>query len=289
MVRVGVSQNAIRRAAAREAVGKHLNVQFTDVTVPAAEGTFGSRNEGVQDSLSGVKEVGNGSPSLIFVYSDEMKPQAKGSKSAGEPTAQAKDSALAWEELFQREGDYTVFIPGRFFNIVKMNATGVPAAKNKYLGSEKAPVVILTHKDGKVEEVFEGKAKIKGVVVAKGMVDILQKDGYITTIGQFAELSGLMVELEKIELAVVIAKEDEGKRRGKVAETQAKTAKRAAKSDKEVKPSKTADAAEKALEASDAALNEKLKGKQEILKKEFALLQELNLPADKMPKEPVGP
>ena len=57
-------------------------------------------------------------PALIFVFSDEQKPRPKGSdRGEDKPTKQARDSEAAWVDLFQTEGDYSVFVAGRFFEV----------------------------------------------------------------------------------------------------------------------------------------------------------------------------
>jgi hypothetical protein len=297
VIQVGPNLAAIRRASARRAVGAHLNVQWTDAAAAPADGTYGGRNEGIQAGINSLAAIKNGSPSLIFVFSDETKPQPppKGKnpkKSDPEPTQQARDCDAAWAELFQKESDFNVFIPGRFFNVVKLNATDVKESQNKYICSEKAPIVVLTRKSGEIEEILEGRTKIKATAVAKIMSDILRKDGYVTGSAQFAELNSLMVDLEKTELALLMEKEDMDKVKRRLAEAQGKAAKAAAKAEKkgkEAKPSDSVESAQKSVEEFEQKIKDKLKEKQDVLQKEYALLKDLGLPSAKMPPAPANP
>ena len=128
-IRRSASQAPARYDKARRAVGSHLNVNFTLESVRSVDPKLRNRDDVIQAVLDRMGTVKNGSPSLVFVFSDEMKPRARGKHPPPpKPTMQARDSAAAWEELFQKEGDYSVFIPGRFFNIVRVDATNVTAA-----------------------------------------------------------------------------------------------------------------------------------------------------------------
>jgi len=148
-----------------------------------------------------MKGYSTGFPALIFVLSEELQPK-KGKANAVQASRQFRDSAIAWAELFQTEGDYSVFIPGRFFNIYRADATAVKASQNKCLCTEKAPVVILADKTGKVVDVMEGKGLIKRSKVVTEMTEVLRKDGYIQNGNSFTRLQELMSSLEKVEVAV---------------------------------------------------------------------------------------
>lgn len=279
---MGTSESEVRRANARRAVGSHLNVQWSDLQAIEAEKAYGSQKEAFQDFLDQSKGVATGSPNLVFVFSDEEEaPPSKARYAKPEPTRQAKDSAAAWAELFQTEGDYSVFIPGRFFNVYRVDATKMPESKNKYLCSSKAPMVILTGKDGKIVDVFEGRAAIKRNKIVDEMASILTKDGYIKSASSFAKLHQLMVSLEKIELETVQAKDRASDAAGKFAK--AKSSKAAQKKGDLLASGK---AAKENLDRAEDGVKDVQKQKTAILKEEYALLKDLGLPAAKMPPEP---
>jgi len=287
-VRKGVSQTAIRAASAREAVGKHINVQWTDVQASALSGTFATRAEALQSCLNDVSVIKNGSPSLVFVFTDRTKHSSKpgdkaGSDSAPKSTPQVKASADAWAELFQQDGDYVTLILGRFFNVVKMDATQVEESQNKYISTEKAPMVILTRKSGLIDSVYDGRAKIKSGIIAKAMSDVLKKDGTVTGSGSVAGLNALMVQLEKVELALIYANENEGKIKSKNSHKE-RTSSRA-KAGKESGSSQPETAAQKSIDGAEALVAAKTKEKNDILGKEYAMLKVLGLPDSKLPNE----
>ena len=206
MIRKGASEAEIRRAEARRAVGSHLNVKWIDAQVPDDDKTLASQKEAVQDSISRMKEFSKGVPGLVFIFSDEEMPAPKKAKNyVPQPTRQAKDCAIAWAELFQTEGDYSVFIPGRFFNVYRADATVVTPRRNKYLCSEKSPIVVLTDKDGKVIDIMEGRAAVKRSKVVTEMTEVLRKDGYIQSGNSFGRLQELMVSLENVMRVPLIA------------------------------------------------------------------------------------
>lgn len=289
---VGVSESALMRADARRAVGSHLNVQWVDASVPELDADVRSKAEAYQQFCRSIPEVMKGeSPSLIFVFSDEMKPKAKSSKSREEqPTAQAKASAAAWIELFQTEGDYSVFIPGRFFNIFRVDATTVTDAGNKYLCSEKAPRVILTRRSGDVVTFFEGRAKIKRRGIVSAMSTILRSDNIVENMRPFGRLHNLMKALEQAEFDLIKAGKKMTELRDKLATAEERDAKTARRTKKSRGPSNSTIQAKKAVEKFEVTTLYKTDvSKYVILKEEYALLKEIGLPEEKMPTEPVEP
>ncbi len=271
-------------------MGAHLNVQWSDSTVPALDGNVTSRQQAYQqlaDSISIVKA--DVSPSLIFIVSDEMKPK-KSKKAQAQPTIQQKNSERAWIELFQTAGDYSVFIPGRFYNIVKVDATTVRADQNKYLCSSKAPIVLLTGKNGEVVSTFESQAKIKRIGVVRGMTAILRKEGTIASTRPFDQLNLLMRALKQSEFSILKLNKKLAELDQKLKASEGKDLARAKKSGKPRVTSRSTLSAESVIDKFEATLLHAAAMKRYgVLKTEYALLQELKLPEKKMPPEPVAP
>lgn len=231
-----------------------------------------------------MKGFASGSPSLVFVFSDEAEqPPAKARYAKPEPTRQAKDSEAAWAELFQTEGDYSVFIPGRFFNVYRVDATKVTDSFNKHLCSAKAPMVILTSKDGKIVDIIDGRAAIKRNRIVDEMSGILTKDGYIKSASTFPKLQQLMLSLERLEVEAIQAKERADEAADKFAK--AKSSKAAVKKGDLLASGK---AAKENLDRAEDGIRNVEKQKNAILKEEYALLKDLGLPAGKLPPEPKG-
>lgn len=268
-------------------------------------GTFATRNEALQSCLKDVSVLKNKSPSLVFVFTDRIKRSSKpvadkarpdsASKArfstsrpmqASEPSQQARASADAWEELFLQDGDYVTLILGRFFNVVKIDATQVDEAQNKYISSDKAPMVILTRKNGDIDSVYDGKARIKGAIIAKAMSDVLRKDGIVTGIGSVPELNALMNQLEKVELALIYANENAGKVKSRNTQKEKTISK--SKPANESASSPPESATRKAIEGAEAIVTAKTREKNDILGKEYAMLKELGLPESKLPKDPLS-
>jgi len=277
----GASPSAVRRANARRAVGSHLNVKWTDASVPEDHQVYPSEKAALQASLDQMTNVTDGVPSLIFVFSDEMRPWSPTSRiTTPKPTQQAQDSAAAWTELFQTEGDYSVFIPGRFFNVFRVDATQTKDTFNKLLCSPKAPVVILTDKAGKITDILQGRVRIKRPRVVECMTAILRKDGYIQTASSFAQLHELMLQLEKAEIALLLTGEKLGDAAKKLAKAQTSNL-----ASQGVLPT-SGETAKKLIEKLEGEKQQEENAKREILKKEHVLLAELGLPASKMPPDP---
>jgi hypothetical protein len=281
-VRSGASVTELRKADARRAVGSHLNVKWADQAVPALQETYPSERAGLDASFGEMTNFSVGLPSLVFVYSDEMRPAPSRDKHyIPKPTQQAVDSAAAWADLFQTEGDYSVFIPGRFFNVIRVDATDVGSAYNKYLFSQKAPMVILTDKEGKIADIFQGKAAIKRAKVVESMAVILRKDGYIQSGALFAKLGLLMNQLEKAEYDVLSTRVQLEEAAAKLAKAQASKA-----AIKKGALTSSGETARRLADKCEADLERQQKVKYEILKQEYALLRDLGLPDAKMPSEP---
>jgi hypothetical protein len=272
-------------------VGAHLNVQWSDSTVPALGGNVTSRQQAYQqlaDSISIVKA--DVSPSLIFIISDEMKPKKKSKNAQAQPTIQQKNSERAWIELFQTAGDYSVFIPGRFYNIVKVDATTVKADKNKYLCSSKAPIVLLTKLNGEVVSTFESQAKIKRIGVVRGMTDILRKEGTIASTSPFDQLNLMMRALKQSEFSILKLNKKLAELDKKLKESEGKDLARAKKSGKPIVTSRSTLSAESAIDKFEATiLHAAAMKRYGVFKTEYALLQTLKLPENKLPPEPVEP
>lgn len=269
-------------------MGAHLNVNWVDAKVPGSEA--GSRAEAYQQLADAVLDSKKGtSPSLIFVISDETR--RKSSRDAEEvPTQQRKDSGAAWIELFQTEGDYSVFMPGRFFDIVRVDATQVTEADNPHIHSAVAPIVILTQTDGTVDKVLEGRQKIKRNSVISAMCAVLKKDGVVSNLQPFGKLHDLIKSLERSEITLLQADEKLQELQAKLRAAGTKDAQTAQRTKKPLKRSTTTSLAEAAVEKfKKTTIVTALIGKFKILKEEFALLKEIGLPAEKMPKEPVHP
>lgn len=303
MLRTGPNPSAIRRANARRAVGEHLNVQWTDATVTPSDTPRASRKEAIDAALQTLSYPGkpampvagsapsstaaapaseNATPSLIFVYTTVST----------KPKSQAQDCEAAWEELFHKESDFSVFIPGRFFNVLRVNVTQIKeSANNKHLCSEKAPLVILTRANGEIEEVLEGKVQIKSSAVTTTMCDILRKDGFLKKSSSIPELNGLMVALQKAEEAMILGKEDLGKVKARLAETRGKAARKVNLGGKSNKDTGSASvvSAQKSVDSFEKKLKDAQTEKFDILSKEYAMLQELGLPPSKMPPKPASP
>lgn len=259
-------------------------MQWTDLQAPEATKNYGSQREAIQDLLGQMKGFASGSPSLVFVFSDETEPPpARARYAKPEPTRQARDSEAAWAELFQTEGDYSIFIPGRFFNVYRLDATKVTDSLNKYLCSAKAPMVVITSKDGKIADIIEGRAAIKRSRIVDEMSSILTKDAYIKSAASFARLHQLMVNLEKLELEVVQAKDRADEAADKFAK--AKSARAAVKKGELLASGK---AAKENLDRAEDGVKDVQKQKAAVLREEYALLKDLGLPPAKMPPEPKG-
>ena len=294
----------VRHANARRAVGAHLNVQWIDATVKSSQMTYSSRNEAVQAALEtlsySIKPAANiktsdsastgytptpenAAPTLIFFYS-----------TAQQPKQHARESELAWEELFRKESDFSVFIPGRFFTVLRVDVTSIrKSANNRYICSENAPTVVLTHANGDVAEVLEGTPSIKSLAIARTMCNILTADGFLKKPSAIPDLNGLMVALQKAEEALLVDKEDLEKLKTKLADVRGRAAKKVtiiAKSDADkANESAPVEAAKKAVENSEKKLKDKQTDRYNILTKEYAMLQDLGLPTSKMPPEPESP
>jgi hypothetical protein len=235
-------------------------------------------------------------PALIFVISDEQKPARKrrpgsrSKRSEPEPTKQAEESEDAWVELFQTEGEYAVFIPGRFFNVLRVEATKVDEDFNKYICSEQAPLVILAHKGGDIDSTFQRAVKIKRNAVVRAMCNLMRKDGIVRTLRPFSRLHDLMRQLERIELALLKADEDLKELQRDLSERRAKDASLARKLKKPVKTSRSTLLAEQRLERYKKTKLLPIRiQKYKILSEEYTLLQEIGVPPAKMPKQPVNP
>jgi hypothetical protein len=284
------------RDSARKAVGAHLNVQWIDATIPELPEGIRSRADAYHHLATSIPEVKKGEwPALVFVISDEQKPPPKrrpGSKKKSEPrpTRQAEASEDAWVELFQTEGQYSVFVPGRFFNVLRVEATKVKEDYNRYLCSEEAPVVFLTRKDGEVDASFEGAAKIKRNGVVRAMCGLMRKDGLVTTMKPFGRLHDLMRELEKVELALLKADEKSKELKKELAESRERDERLARRLKKPMKVSQSTTRTEQRLERflRTSLLPVQIR-KYKILAEEYALLKEIGVPPAKMPKEPVKP
>lgn len=226
---------------------------------------------------------------MIFVISDEMR--KKTSRSTEEvPTLQRKNSEAAWIELFQSEGDYSVFIPGRFFNIIRVDATTVTEETNKYLNNESAPSVILTRSNGEVAACFDSRAKIKRNSIVSAMCKILQQDGVVQNMQPFTRLHDLMKSLERSELDLIKADEQLQELTAKYSAAMARDAETARKTKKDVKVSVSTQNAEEAVGTFKATvIYEAECGKYDILKEEYVLLKNIGLPESKLPKEPTEP
>lgn len=286
----GKSESAILREAARRAVGAHLNVQWSDASVPGLAEEVRGRTDAYQQLASSIPAVNTGDlPSLIFVISDELKPKSNPS-SKDVPTLERRASEAAWIELFQTEGDYSVFIPGRFFNIIRVDTTGVTDDHNKYLSSKTAPVVLLTGKDGQVSQVFDSQAKIKRNGVVAGMCKILRDDGLVSNMKPFAQLHDLMKQLQQAEIDLLklakVLKDLNTQLAGKEADDLS-TARR------KKEPVKTSLGTQLARgRVSDFEATKLFDGKMAkytVLDGEYVLLQELGLPQSKMPPQPTKP
>jgi len=268
-------------------VGAHLNVNWVDATVPGLAASAASRRDAYQqlaDTIPVVRQ--SGLPSLIFVISDEVT--RRGRKDV--PTSQNRDSGAAWIELFQSEGDYTVFIPGRFYNILRVDATRVTADDNKYLCSENAPIVLLTRADGQVETCFEKRAKIKRAAVVRAMLRLLQKDALVKNMQPFGKLHDLMKRLERAEMDLLKSDEKLQDLRKKLADSAARDLATARRRRKPAEPSKTTLMAEAAVDAFRKSTIYKGKvARYNILKEEYTLLLGIGLPSGKMPKAPSAP
>ena len=271
-------------------MGSHLSVNWTSVPVPELDDDARARVKAYQQLADSIPESQKGGlPSLIFVFSDEMKSSRASSVSA-RLTSQAKDSAAAWVTLFQTEGDYSVVIPGRFFNVFRAEAARVSPAHNKYVCSEKAPIVILTRANGEVASYFEGRAKIKRRSVVEAMGKTLQKDDVVKNMRPFGRLHELMKSLERIETARLKDARKLRELEVKLNIAKARDAKRARRSDKELDPSmSTVRARENIDDFKNSRLLPKLMTRSEILKEEYALLEALDLPSSKMPPRPKDP
>lgn len=263
-----------------------------------SDAAAGNEKDAIQASIEKLSDAKNGSPSLIFVFADEAKEvkveASKATKSKKvapppEPTQQSEDSQAAWNELFQKEGDYSIFIPGRFFNVIKVNASGIKNTEHKYLNGEKAPIVVLTRKNGEIQAIFEGKAHIKAPAVSKVMYDILKKDEYVKGTGPFAELNALMVELEKVEADLLLEKDELAKVKTRFSDAKSRATKAMSKAkgkDKEDKVPGYLESAEKSLQEQEKKVETVEENKNNVLRKEFALLKDMGLPAAKLPPEP---
>ncbi|MFC1453134.1 hypothetical protein ACFLSJ_07325 [Verrucomicrobiota bacterium] len=278
------------RDNARRAVGAHLNVQWTDTTVPKLSDGVRSKAQGYQELASSIEAVTAGkSPSLLFVISDDMKPKRSRS-SKEEPTQQTKDSEAAWVEIFQTEGDYTVYIPGRFFNVVRVDASGVREDDNKYVCSENAPLVLLTRTDGQVETFFEGRAKIKRRNVVNAMCTVLKKDEVVRNMNPFTKLHELMKQLERAELAILKLADNLKELQGKLSKAQARDQQLARKRKKPVEASTSTLQTEKRIVLfKDTKVLPAKTAKFDILNEEYVVLEDVGLPAAKMPPKPVEP
>jgi hypothetical protein len=239
----------------------------------------------VQATVDRMPSVKGGSPSLIFVFSDEERiPPEKARKYVPKPTQQAEESAAAWSELFQTEGNFSIFIPGRLFNIVRADATKVKPEDNKFLCSPKAPCVVMTDKDGKVLDVYQGKARIKRAPIVDAMVAVLRRDGIIGDTASFVKLEDLTVQLEKAEVQLLLTQEEIAK-----AEAKLKTAQTSKTTVKNGELNSSGETAKRLIEKLQDRSKKEAIQKYDILKQEYALLKNLGLPAARMPKEPVAP
>ena len=253
--------------------------------IPDGKLTCASQKDGIQDSIGQMKEYVSGSPGLLFVFSDEEMPVPKKAKNyQPQPSQQAKDSAAAWAELFQTEGDYSIFIPGRFFTVYRGDATAVTPDINKYLCSGKSPLVVVTDKAGKIVDVLEGRAAIKRSKIVAEMSDVLRKDGYIQSNSSFARLQQLMNELEKIEVTMLLLKTQVADAAKKFADAQSS---KAAKKKGELLSS--GKVARENLDRAESQMKAQEKAKYAILTEEYALLKELGLPPAKLGPEPKQP
>lgn len=232
-----------------------------------------------------MKGYSTGSPALIFMFSDEELPAPKKAKNYDpQPSRQAKESGAAWAELFQSEGDYSVFIPGRFFNIYRADATTIKAHQNKYLCSEKAPLVILVDKAGKIVDIMDGRAAVKRPKVVYEMTDVLRKDGYIQNGNSFGRLQELMASLEKVEVNVMAIKSQVSEAASKFASAQSTKA-----AQKKGDLTSSGKAAKEKLGKVEADLKEQETARYKILSEEYTLLKELGMPPAKLPPEPRQP
>ena len=229
-------------------------------------------------------ELSNGVPGFVFIFSNEEMPRPKRAPAQyiPRPTRQAVDSAASWAELFQTEGDYSVFLPGRFFNVYRADATAVTANQNAQLCSERAPILILTDKDGKVTAVMEGRAAIKRARVVVAMAEILRRDGCIQNDKPFSRLQELMLGLENVEIGIQSA--EAAAKSAAAALAKAQASKAAKKKGELTSSGMTAkDNADKA----ENKLRDLKMSKYKILVQEYALLKELGVPSTRMPREPV--
>ena len=286
----GTSKSALLRESARRAVGAHLNVQWSDGTVPSLGANIRSRDDAYRQFAGSIPVVNEGvSPSLIFVISDAVKP-ARSKKAKEQPSQERRDSEAAWIELFQSAGDYSVFIPGRFFNIVRVDATEVTANDNKYLCSEKAPLVILTTKAGEIASTFDGRAKIKRNAIVNGMCGILRKDGTVASMRPFTRLHDLMKGLQRAEVALLQLDEKLDALNDKLTRAENRDLRTARKTKKPVKASRGTQLAEQAIDNFKVVTLFKAElQKHGISNEEYALLQDVGLPDKKMPPKPVKP
>ena len=294
-----ISKTALLREEARKKVGAHLNVQWVAASVPElSEGIRSTRDASQSLADSVIKETGKKQqwPSMICVISDEQKPQPKpkpGSRRAPpepQPTRQAKDSEAVWIELFQTEGDYSVFIPGRFFNVMRVEATSVSPAKNKYFCSEAAPLIVLADKDGKVVDDFKGRAKIKRSSIVNGMCKVVKDDGIVKNMQPFSRLHELMRSLELTEVALLKANEKMAELDGQLKARETKDAERVRKVKNAPETSQQTRQLRKRVEdfQQNGLLPVQVR-RYEILHEEYALLKEVGLPESKMPPKPVAP
>jgi len=269
-LRSGASPAETRRANAQRAVSSHLKINWEMVSAGSATNTRAAKAAGIQATVNRVESVRTGGlPSFIFVLSNETRERAAGGDNR---TPQAKDCAAAWNDLFNTVGDYSVGVPARLFNCVKLDATALHKAENPFVCSENAPMLVLTAKNGTVAAVFEGRVRIKAGLVVPALNAQLQRDGLVSNARALAELSVVMKDLEKAEIDIQEA--------ASMALLRSRSGVKATKA-----PSASAQAkAEKSQSEADAAG----KAKQALLLKEYALLKQAGVPADRLPPEPAA-
>jgi hypothetical protein len=260
-------------------VSSHLSVPWKKSEFCAPEGKSTTSTGAVESCLAGMSSVKSsaeaGVPCLVLFGTSERINRR--------PTKAAAASAKV-RGMFGAGGeDLKLHIAARFFNCVDVDLGKTDRKTCKALCSEKAPIIVLTDKKGKVAAMLTGPTKCRERSIYSAMCSVLGRCGFRNVSATVNKIEKLMKkQLYGAERTMLWSGDGIAICRSAIADVKRKKGSEGSKK-------KAIKRQEDGIEKIKSQVAEARISKYRALKAEYDLLKAAGLPEDRLPKEPKEP
>lgn len=200
---------------------------------------------------------------LVFFYTKKTMKVGKGKNTKVRPTLEATQSETVLKRAFDlsESSDATLGLAARHYRCIKVDLTNVSKKDNKHFNTEKAPLVLLIDRGGKISKSCKGAKSCTQSKISSAMLSHIKKSKLKDAYDSIKDINKVLAARFDVEMKLSKQNADISTGRSRLASARQKKASKS-----------VIRKMEKALARAEKELKELQEERAGLLKKEEALL-----------------